>query len=435
MGLSSSVCSFDKNRVSAVIVGSDSNSLIEESVEVFKSDSFVIAASRDMKVNGKSSADSLEESFKSAAVINDNHTTKSNLQKDFLDKETSLIMSCNVVSGINNDKASEITNNIHEVGFTTLIRNFAGLPKIDMKDAERAAVRPREDKLTVMSNGTISSETVKTFEAPIGNDFPTMGSKEPKTDAVKGFVDTHVAGWKGGMVGRENVAAERNRNNDEHQHFGVVLSRLGDNQFTLNKGQPIATDIIMVGRMKRIGISCGEWGALGQPLQHKLGVGVLVIRCKPIKRRRNWPSRRDCGNHRASDKFGWRSGSIDEGEKMDINEMIDEISAKLKRAAGRTRRGVGGRRGSTGNGLEKDGRSWVTGHQFGDGESTDIVGTKAGSKRETERSRELGWRLVREEGRLGSWEIRVKGKDGVRSGGRVAWLENCNRMRNSNRER
>ena len=42
---------------------------------------------------------------------------------------------------------------------------------------------------------------------------------------------------------------------------------------------------------------------------------------------------------------------------MDINEMIDEISAKLKRAAGRTRRGVGGRRGSTGNGLEKDGRS------------------------------------------------------------------------------
>ena len=89
MGLSSSVCSFDKNRVSAVIVGSDSNSLIEESVEVFKSDSFVIAASRDMKVNGKSSADSLEESFKSAAVINDNQTAKSDLQKDFLDKETS----------------------------------------------------------------------------------------------------------------------------------------------------------------------------------------------------------------------------------------------------------------------------------------------------------------------------------------------------------
>jgi hypothetical protein len=35
------------------------------------------------------------------------------------------------------------------------------------------------------------------------------------------------------MVGRENVAVERNRNNDKHQHFGVVLNGLEDNQFTL----------------------------------------------------------------------------------------------------------------------------------------------------------------------------------------------------------
>jgi hypothetical protein len=87
--VSSSVRGFDKNRVSAAIVGSDSNSFIEESVEVFNSDSFVIAASSDMKVNGKSSPDSLEESFKSATVINNHQTAKSDLQKDFLDKETS----------------------------------------------------------------------------------------------------------------------------------------------------------------------------------------------------------------------------------------------------------------------------------------------------------------------------------------------------------
>ena len=142
--VSCSVRGFDKNRVRAAIVGSDhSNSFIKESVEVFNSNSFVIAASSNMKVNGKSSTDSLEESFKSAAVINNHQTAKSNLQKDFLDKETSKIMSCNVVSGIDNDKTCEIAHNIHEVGFTTLIRNFAGLPKIDMKDAERAAVRPR----------------------------------------------------------------------------------------------------------------------------------------------------------------------------------------------------------------------------------------------------------------------------------------------------
>jgi hypothetical protein len=192
--VSSSVRSFDKNRFSAAIVGSDSNSFIEELVEMFNSDSFVVTASSDMKVNGKSSADSLEEAFKSAAVINDNQSAESDLQKDFLDKETSKIMSCNVVSGIDNDKTGEITHNIHEVGVTTVIRNFARLPKIDMKDVKRAAKGPREEKLTVMSNRTIGSETMRTFEAPISNNFPTMGPKEPKTDTVKGFVDTHVAG-------------------------------------------------------------------------------------------------------------------------------------------------------------------------------------------------------------------------------------------------
>jgi hypothetical protein len=73
---------------------------------------------------------------------------------------------------------------------------------------------------------------------------------------------------------------ERNRNNDEHQHFGAVLNGLEEDHFTLNKGQPIAMDIITVGQMKRIGIGCGEWGSLGQPLQHKLSVGVLVVCCK-----------------------------------------------------------------------------------------------------------------------------------------------------------
>jgi hypothetical protein len=41
---------------------------------------------------------------------------------------------------------------------------------------------------------------------------------------------------------------------------------------------------------------------------------------------------------------------------MDINEMVDEMGAKLERASGRRRRGIGGRRGGVGNGLEEDGR-------------------------------------------------------------------------------
>ena len=66
------ISSFNKNRISATIIGGNSNSFIEESVEVFNSDSFVIAVSSDVEVNGKNSTNNLEESFKSAAVVDDN---------------------------------------------------------------------------------------------------------------------------------------------------------------------------------------------------------------------------------------------------------------------------------------------------------------------------------------------------------------------------
>jgi hypothetical protein len=128
---------------------------------------------------------------------------------------------------------------------------------------------------------------MREFEAPIGNDFVTVGPKEPEADAVKGFVDTYVTSRRGSVISREDVMPERNRDNDEHQHFGVVLYWLKDDQFTLKEGQPITADIIVVGLMKRIDIGIGEGGMRSQPLQQKFGVSVLVIRCKPVKRRRN----------------------------------------------------------------------------------------------------------------------------------------------------
>jgi hypothetical protein len=52
-------------------------------------------------------------------------------------------MSCNVVSGIANDKAHEITHDVHDkISFTTVIHNCAGLPMIFMKDTEEAAEGP-----------------------------------------------------------------------------------------------------------------------------------------------------------------------------------------------------------------------------------------------------------------------------------------------------
>jgi hypothetical protein len=56
-----------------------------------------------------------------------------------LDKQTSEIMSCNVVSSVDNDETGEITHDIHKIGFTTIVFDGARLPKVDMKDIEWAA--------------------------------------------------------------------------------------------------------------------------------------------------------------------------------------------------------------------------------------------------------------------------------------------------------
>jgi hypothetical protein len=92
------------------------------------------------------------------------------------------------------------------------------------------------------------------------------------------------------MISREDVEAERKGNDNEHQHFGIVLDGLKDDQLTLNKGQPIAVDIIAVGLMKRVDIGISKGDMRGQSLQQKFGVSVLIVHCKPVKRKRNGTS-------------------------------------------------------------------------------------------------------------------------------------------------
>ena len=194
---------------------------------------------------------------------------------------------------------------------------------------------------------------MRAFEATVGN----VGPEEPEVDAVKGFVDTHVAGRRGSMISREDVAAERKRDNNEHQHFGVVLDGLKDDRFTHDKGQSIVADIIAVGLMKRIEIGLEEGGMHGQPLQQKFDVSVLIIRCKPLKRRGNWTSRRDSVNQRASDKFSRRGSSINESKEIGINEMIDKMGTKSERAASCSKMlRIVGRFGRMGKGIQENRR-------------------------------------------------------------------------------
>jgi hypothetical protein len=52
------------------------------------------------------------------------------------------------------------------------------------------------------------------LEDPRGDIFATVRPEKTETDAMKGFVDTHVASGGRGMVGRKDITAERYRNND-----------------------------------------------------------------------------------------------------------------------------------------------------------------------------------------------------------------------------
>jgi hypothetical protein len=59
----------DKDSVGATIVGRDGNSFIQEPVEVFDANCFVVATGCDVNVDIQDRADGLKEPFESTAVV------------------------------------------------------------------------------------------------------------------------------------------------------------------------------------------------------------------------------------------------------------------------------------------------------------------------------------------------------------------------------
>ena len=67
---------FNKDGVSAAIIGSDGNGVVKESMKVLDSDGFVIAASSNMEIDIEDRADFLEKAFEGAAVVNYDQSAK-----------------------------------------------------------------------------------------------------------------------------------------------------------------------------------------------------------------------------------------------------------------------------------------------------------------------------------------------------------------------
>jgi hypothetical protein len=81
----SSVGSLDEDSVSATVVSRNSNSFIQETMKVLNTNGFVIATGSNMNAYVQNRRDRLEQTLEGAAVVDDNETTETDFQEDFLD--------------------------------------------------------------------------------------------------------------------------------------------------------------------------------------------------------------------------------------------------------------------------------------------------------------------------------------------------------------
>ncbi len=78
--------SFDKDGVGSAIVGGNGEGFVEETMEVFETNSLVVATSSDMEFDTEDCADFLEEAFESAAIVDDDQATETDLEENILSK-------------------------------------------------------------------------------------------------------------------------------------------------------------------------------------------------------------------------------------------------------------------------------------------------------------------------------------------------------------
>jgi hypothetical protein len=146
--ISGSVGSLGKDSVGATVISGDGDSFItKEAMKVFHTNGLVIATSSNMDADIQDGADRLKQAFEGTAIIDNDETAETNFQKNFLDQQSGEVMGGDVAGGINEEEPSEVAHRVHEVGFATIVGNFARGPKIDMENIKGTVEGPGKDKL------------------------------------------------------------------------------------------------------------------------------------------------------------------------------------------------------------------------------------------------------------------------------------------------
>jgi hypothetical protein len=111
-GIRSGVSSFNKNSVSATVIGSNGNGFIQKLVEMFDADGFMVPLGSAMEGDVEEKANLFEEAFKGAAIVDNDNAAETNFEEHILNKKTSKVMGGDVASGGDQDKSGEITHGV-----------------------------------------------------------------------------------------------------------------------------------------------------------------------------------------------------------------------------------------------------------------------------------------------------------------------------------
>jgi hypothetical protein len=104
-----------------------------------------------------------------------------------------------------------------------------------------------------------------------------------------------------------------------------------------DKGKAVLTDVVPVSGMKRANIRTGKGSAGKKTGEEQSAVRVLVISGGPVEGGRDRPGSRrgsDSGSKRARDEASRGLGGVEESKEVGVDEVVDEMTAEVKGAAG-----------------------------------------------------------------------------------------------------
>jgi hypothetical protein len=120
-----------------------------------------------------------------------------------------------------------------------------------------------------------------------------------------------MGGPRGCVVSREDITAERQGDNDQHQHFLDILDGLIDNKLAIKKRLAVLTDILTAGGVESREIILSKLGRRRQAIEQKLGVRVLLVSRSPVKESGDQTGSGDSVDKGTGHKFGGRIGGVD----------------------------------------------------------------------------------------------------------------------------